>query len=245
MSVCDTVKRRSKVDRKQTDNFSPQFPAHHLLSVLGQSKIPDTSLGLLTFKLAVLTKFSGWCKVQREESIERSEKKLVREGFLSYKAEDLLWLRWVHCWTHFTYKYHITQIIQGSVSLSSGMEGWGRCMSPSSVWNNRSTLSPGAWDDPRWKGKLLLGHRPQRSRLYRALTHCHKQGQCCPPPHTSSTSVSLGAPSRKQPYENSRKRIIEKDKVRYQNHPVRQRMQYKRNWHAGGLHASDIIQGIP
>lgn len=114
---------------------------------------------------------------------------------------------------------------------SSGMESWEWGMSPSPVWNNLSISSPGAWDDPRWKGKLLLEHHPRRSQLYRALSHCHKQGQCCPPPHTSSMSMSSGAPSRKQPYENSKKRIIEKkkNKVRYQNHPVRQRMRYKRN----------------
>lgn len=82
---------------------------------------------------------------------------------------------------------------------SSGMESWEWGMSPSPVWNNLSISSPGAWDDPRWKGKLLLEHHPRRSQLYRALSHCHKQGQCCPPPHTSSMSMSSGAPSRKQP----------------------------------------------
>lgn len=68
----------------------------------------------------------------------------------------------------------------------------------------QSNSSPGAWDDPQWTGKLLWEHRLQRSRLYRAPTRCHKQGQCCPLPHTSSRAVPAGLPDRKQPYENSR-----------------------------------------
>lgn len=85
--------------------------------------------------------------------------------------------------------------------------------STSPVRNSQSSSSPGAWDDPQWMGKLLLEHHLQRSQLYTAPTHCHTQGQCCPPPHTSSTAVSAGLPDRKQTYENSRERIKSKPKI--------------------------------
>ena len=126
----------------------------------------------------------------------------------------------MHCWTHFAWKYCVTQITQGWASPRrrkrwpwGGELGTGsKAFHKSPVWNNQSSSSPGAWDDPQWKGKLLLEHRPQRSRLYRALTRCHKQGQCCPLPHTSSTSTSSGPPDRKRPYENSRKEFKKKTK---------------------------------
>lgn len=93
--------------------------------------------------------------------------------------------------------------------------------STSPVWNNQSSSSPGAWDDPQWMGKLLLEHHPQRSRLYRALTHCHKQGQCCPLLRTSSMSMSSGPPNRKQPYENSRKEFFKKQHIQVADPPLK------------------------
>lgn len=79
------------------------------------------------------------------------------------------------------------------------------------VRNSQTSSSPDAWDDPRWKEKLLLEHHPQQNQLYRALNHCHKQGQCCPLPRTSSMSMSSGPPDRKGHYEKSRKELKTKN----------------------------------
>lgn len=47
------------------------------------------------------------------------------------------------------------------------------------------SCSPDVWDAPQQMGKQPWEHRPQQSRPYRAQSHCHTPGRCCPLLHTS------------------------------------------------------------
>lgn len=49
----------------------------------------------------------------------------------------------------------------------------------------REFCSPDVEDVPRWMGKQPWEHHPPQSRPYRAQSHCHTPGRCCPPPRTS------------------------------------------------------------